>query len=205
LSVKPIRPHLTRRSIIAAASGLALAGGWSNSGAAQIDASGLPDAADAMTQVMPAPAPCLVFTNAEGKRLTLADYAGHALVVNIWATWCGPCVMEIPSLAALALKLKAGGGLVLPVSIDISGAAAVRPFYASHGIRTLPILLDQNGDSLRVLSTNGVPVTIIINAAGQIVARLDGAANWNTGNMVKFLRSLGSKPPSGAAAAFIPA
>ena len=153
-----------------------------------------------MTQVMPAPAPPLVFTNAKGKRLTLADYAGHALVVNIWATWCGPCVMEIPSLAALAPKLKANGGLVLPVSIDLSGAAAVRPFYASHDIHTLPILLDPNGDSLRVLDTDGVPVTIIINAAGQIVARLEGAANWNTGRMVKFLRSLGDKPPSGDAA-----
>jgi thiol-disulfide isomerase/thioredoxin len=195
-----MRPHLTRRSIIAAASGLALAGGWSNSVAAQIDENGLPDAADAMTQVMPAPAPPLVFTNAKGKRLTLADYAGHALVVNIWATWCGPCVMEIPSLAALAPKLKANGGLVLPVSIDLSGAAAVRPFYASHDIHTLPILLDPNGDSLRVLDTDGVPVTIIINAAGQIVARLEGAANWNTGRMVKFLRSLGDKPPSGDAA-----
>jgi thiol-disulfide isomerase/thioredoxin len=195
-----MRPHLTRRSIIAAASGLALAGGWSNSAAAQIDESGLPDAADAMTQVMPAPAPPLVLTNAKGKRLTLADYAGHALVVNIWATWCGPCVVEIPSLAALAARLKASGALVLPISIDLSGAAAVRPFYASHGIRTLPVLLDPNGDNLRVLNTDGVPVTIIINANGQMVARLEGAANWNTGAMVKFLRSLGGKPPSDDAA-----
>ena len=205
MSVKPIRPHITRRSIIAAASGLALAGGWSNSAVAQIDETGLPDAADAMTQIMPAPAPHLVFTNSKGTRLVLADCIGHALVVNLWATWCGPCVMEIPSLAALAPKLKASGGLVLPISIDLSGAAAVRPFYASHGIRTLPILLDPNGDNLRVLNTNGIPVTIIINAAGQMVARMDGAANWNTASMVKFLRSLGGKPSSGAADGFTPA
>jgi thiol-disulfide isomerase/thioredoxin len=204
LSVKPVRPHLTRRSIIAAASGLALTGGWSNSAAAQIDESGLPDAAGAMTQVMPGPAPGITFTNAEGKSLTLGDFAGHALVVNIWATWCGPCVMEIPSLAALASRIKASGGLVLPVSIDVSGAAAVRPFYASHGIRTLPVLLDPNGDNLRVLNTDGVPVTIIINANGQIVAQLEGAANWNTGSMVKFLQGLGGKPPSRAAEGFTP-
>ncbi|HUW79822.1 MAG TPA: TlpA disulfide reductase family protein [Acidocella sp.] len=205
MPVKPVRPFLiTRRSIIAAASGLAFAGGWSNSASAQFDESDLPDAVDAMNKVMPTPAPPLVFTDAKGKRLTLADYAGHTLVVNLWATWCPPCIMELPGLAALALKIKPSGGLVLPISIDLNGASAVQPFYAKNDIHGLPVLLDPDGKNLQILHTDGIPVTIIINAAGQMVARLDGAAYWNSKRMVAFLQSLGGPPPAKAKHGAVP-
>jgi thiol-disulfide isomerase/thioredoxin len=191
LSVKPVCPHPTRRSIIAAAAGLAAAGLWSNSSSAQTEVAGLPDAAEALTKVMPTVAPRLVFANPQGQQLSLAHYAGHALVVNLWATWCGPCVAELPTLAALAATVRPYGILVLPISIDLTGAAAVQPYYAKHGIRDLPVLLDPNGDNMQVLDTNAIPLTIIINASGQLVARVDGAADWDTPDVVAFLRSLG--------------
>ena len=195
---------MSRRSIIAAAAGLAAAAGWGKSSAAQIAESDLPDAAAAMTRMAPVTAPPMVFTNAKGKRLTLADYAGHPLLVNLWATWCGPCVAELPTFAVLAPRLKASGTLILPVSIDLGGAGAVAPFYASHGITDLPILLDPNGDNMNVLNTDGIPVTIVINAAGQFVARLDGAANWNTDAVVEFMHGLGGKRPGVKKKIFIP-
>lgn len=164
----------------------------------------LPDAAGAMTIMAPTAAPPMVFTNAAGEQRTLAHYAGHTLVVNLWATWCGPCVAELPTFDALAPKLKASGVLILPVSIDLSGAAAVEPFYKSHGIKNLPILLDPNGDNMNVLNTDGVPITIIVNAAGQQVAQLEGAANWNTSAVMAFLRSQGSTPPAAKPKTFIP-
>ena len=141
--------------------------------------------------LMPQTAPALSFHNARGQRLSLKDYAGHALLVNLWATWCGPCVEEIPTLNRLALKLSAEGPRVLPISIDLGGAPVVRAFYASHGIRALPILLNPDSDDLLALNTDGIPVTIILNAAGQLVARLDGAANWDTARTMVFLQSLG--------------
>jgi thiol-disulfide isomerase/thioredoxin len=157
-----------------------------------------------MTKVMPTTAPPLVFSNAKGSRLSLADYAGHALVVNLWATWCGPCIAEIPSFSALAPRVRPSGVLILPISIDLSGATVVRPFYAEHDIHALPILLDPNGENMQVLNTDSIPLTIIINAAGQLVARLDGAANWNTPSTIEFLQSLGGEAPVHKPSAFIP-
>ncbi len=158
-----------------------------------------------MTKLMPTVAPRLVFTNAHGRRLSLGDYAGHTLVVNLWATWCAPCIAEIPSFSALAAQVKANGVLVLPISIDLTGVDVVRPFYAKHRIRDLPVLLDPNGDNLEVLDTASIPLTIIINPVGQLVARLNGAANWNTPGTIAFLRSLGSQAPASHSAGFIPA
>ena len=194
MSVKPIRLHPTRRSIIATATGLAAAGFWGNCGRAQLSEADLPDAMDALTQMMPQAAPKLTFRNAKGRQLSLADYAGHALVVNLWATWCGPCVAEIPSFAALSRKLAASGALVLPISVDMNGAEAVRPFYASHNIISLPILLDPDGANFQVLNTDSIPVTLVLNASGQMVARTDGAANWDTPRTLEFLQSLAVKP-----------
>ncbi len=190
MSVKPARPYPARRSIIATATGLAAAAACGKFSTARAD-SGLPDAMDVLTQLMPQTAPALSFHDAGGQRLSLADYAGHALLVNLWATWCGPCVEEIPTLDRLALKLRPGSARVLPISIDLGGAPVVRAFYASHGIRALPILLDPDSDDLLALNTDGIPVTIVLNGAGQLVARLDGAADWDTARTLAFLQGLG--------------
>jgi thiol-disulfide isomerase/thioredoxin len=189
---------LTRRSIIATAAALAAAAGRSKCAVADDD---LPDAADALTRVMPQPAPRVTFATPGGRHLTLADYAGKILVFNLWATWCRPCVAEIPSFAQAAPQLAASGVLILPVSIDLNGAAAVRPFYAGHGISTLPILLDPNGNNLQALNTPGVPTTIVINGNGQMVAKLLGPANWNTARTRAYLGSLGQTE----AVKFVPA
>ena len=205
LSVKPVRPSLlSRRSIIATAAGLAATAGWGKFCAAQTEDMDLPDAAAALTMQTPGAAPPLVFTNLKGKQRTLAHYADHTLVINLWATWCGPCVAELPTFDALAPKLKSIGALILPVSIDLAGADAVLPFYKSHGIKNLPILLDPNGDNMNLLNTDGIPVTVIINPAGQLVARLDGAANWDTPAVMQLLRGQSTTPPAAKPKAFIP-
>ena len=80
--------------------------------------------------------------------------------------------------------------LILPISIDLTGAAVVRPFFARHGISDLPILLNQDGSNMQALDSNGIPVSVVINPLGQLVARLDGAANWNTPGTIAFLRGL---------------
>ncbi len=192
----PARLLLTRRSAIATALGLAATVSRGNSAAAQTSLDDLPDAATVLTQIMPASAPNLKFTNAAGAPKTLADYPGHGLVINIWATWCGPCVAELPSFAAIAPHLAADNILVLPISVDLSGAPTVQNFYATHHIQNLPVLLDPQSNTTDTLNAEGIPVTIIINQVGQLTARIDGAANWNTTASINLIRRLAG-PPAG--------
>jgi thiol-disulfide isomerase/thioredoxin len=193
LSVKLKRPSLSRRSVIAAVPGLALAASAGNRAAAQDDA--LPDAAGVLTSVPPAPAPALRFTDAKGKPLSLGAYKGHALVVNLWATWCGPCGMELPSLDDLAPRLAAFGAKVLAISIDDDGTTSVPRFYEQTGIENLPVLLNLAGDDLDILNVDGIPATIIVDPQGRMVAQLEGAADWNTDAVVALVKSLQKPAP----------
>jgi peroxiredoxin len=190
LPFKPNRPSLSRRSIIAAAAGLAAAVASRNDAAAQITVHDLPEGAQALEQSAPTPAPDLKFSSATGKALSLADYRGAGLVVNIWATWCPPCVAEFASLAAIAPALAQSRILVLPISVDMEGAAAVRPFYARHHITGLPILLDPDATAPDLLNAAGIPMTVVINPAGKIVASFNGGANWNTPDTIALIRQL---------------
>jgi thiol-disulfide isomerase/thioredoxin len=191
--VLPVKPYrLTRRSIIA--TGLAAAAGWGNYARAQVTLGDLPDAAIGLGGAAPRPAPDLKFLSATGKNLSLAGFRGAGLVVNIWASWCPPCIAELPSFAAIAPKLAASKILVLPISIDYEGLKVVQPFYTSHKIANLPILLDPDGTVADTLGGPGIPITIVINPAGQIVARLDGAANWDTPATLARLQHLAGAP-----------
>jgi thiol-disulfide isomerase/thioredoxin len=194
LPSKSIRPAITRRSAIAAATGLAASACAGNYARAQLD--GMPPAADAIRRSRPAPAPNLTFVDQGGRKLSLANYRGSGLVVNVWATWCGPCVAEFPTLAALAPRLAGAGILVLPISIDADGLKPVQQFYASHSVRNLPILLDPNGNSPNTLNAPGIPVTIIVNPAGQLVGRTDGAADWNNARTIDLLTRLAGRTPA---------
>jgi thiol-disulfide isomerase/thioredoxin len=102
------------------------------------------------------------------------------MVVNMWATWCAPCVVELPSLDALAKALAPQDIAVLPLSSDRGGAAAVESWYRQHGITGLPVLLDPKGALARAFNARGIPTTVVINASGRVVARLEGAADWGS-------------------------
>ncbi len=190
MSVKPKRPLLPRRSIIAAAPALALGAGLSNRADAQTVLGDISDAANVWHTFPPVLPPPLAFRDEKGRKFTLSHFKGHVLLVNLWATWCGPCEIELPTFAALAPKLAKFGGLILPISIDVEGVAAVRAYFRSQKIQNLPILVDPSGTDLDMLQANGIPVTLVIDPAGKAVARLDGAADWNTKPVLAFLRHL---------------
>jgi thiol-disulfide isomerase/thioredoxin len=135
----------------------------------------------------PRPAPETPFATADGESRRVSDYAGKALVVNLWATWCAPCVAELPSLAALARRLAAEGVLVLPVSSDRGGAKAVEAFYAAHKDAAL----------MHALGVRGLPTTYVVDGAGRIVGQEEGGMDWNRPVAVDALRALtgkGDKP-----------
>ena len=140
--------------------------------------------------IPPAPPPPVTFTDAAGTVHRIADFAGKGLVVNFWATWCPPCVAEMPALQDLARKVAGDHILVLPLSSDRGGAAMVRAFYASHGITALPIWLDPKSAAGGAWGIAGLPTTLIIDRQGREQGRFEGAVDWAADATVARLRSL---------------
>lgn len=151
-------------------------------------------AADALPDLKPIDPPVtpppVSFVDAEGDPRTLKEYLGSGVVLNLWATWCPPCVAELPSLAVLAGKLAAERIVVLPLSSDRGGAAAVRQFYQAHNIKSLPILLDPQGNAMHTLRVSGIPTTFIIDRKGQERASAAGGEDWGSDAAIARVRQL---------------
>ena len=141
----------------------------------------LHDLAEALVPTAPpVPAPDIAFVAADGSEHHLSDFLGHGMVINLWATWCVPCVAEMPSLAALSKALAPHDIAVLPLSSDRGGAHAVEAFYQQHGITGLPVLLDPKGAAVRAWHARGIPTSFIVDSQGRERARLEGSADWST-------------------------
>ena len=126
----------------------------------------------------------------DGTVKTIADYAGKGVVLNLWATWCAPCIAEMPSLDALAAAVKGANAVILPLSSDRGGAAAVERWYAAHDIRNLPVLLDPTGAAARALDARGIPTTLLIDSKGRERGRLEGGADWADPKSVAMVKAL---------------
>jgi thiol-disulfide isomerase/thioredoxin len=134
-------------------------------------------------------APATPFFAADGTERTLADFRGQALVVNLWATWCAPCVTEMPALDRLSEAVKPHGIAVLPLSADREGAPVVERFFATNGIRHLPVTIDRMGKVARALAVPGLPTTVLYDREGRERGRVVGAAEWDAPEAVAFLRA----------------
>ena len=102
------------------------------------------------------PAPDFTFSGLDGKMVSLSDYRGNVVLVNIWATWCPPCVDEMPSMEKLYQKLKGDGFEILAVSIDSLGPEVVAPFMKKYKL-TFPALIDSEGTIRITYRATGVP------------------------------------------------
>lgn len=147
--------------------------------------------------------PDFVFLTAQGAERRVAEFAGRGLVINLWATWCPPCVAEMPALDRLHAMLAPDAIEVLALSSDRGGVMQVAPFYERLGLRHLAILLDPMGRAGRAMGARGLPTTIIVGRDGRELARLEGAAEWDRADMVAALRAM-IGPGVPAAGATIP-
>jgi thiol-disulfide isomerase/thioredoxin len=138
----------------------------------------------------PRPLPAIAFTDSAGASHRLAEFAGRGVVLNLWATWCVPCVAEMPSLVRLATLLTSDRIDVVPLAADRGGAAAVERFYRAHAITALPVYVDPTGLALEALGARGVPTTLIVDRTGRERARLEGAANWAGSDALAAIRRL---------------
>lgn len=124
------------------------------------------------------PAPSDGFRTPAGEPVTLAAFRGKPLLVNLWATWCGPCVAEMPTLDALAER--AGDRVqVLVVSQDIKGAEVVGPYFEKAGLEHLEPYLDPENALGFSIASGMLPTTVLYDAEGREVWRVIGAMHWN--------------------------
>jgi thiol-disulfide isomerase/thioredoxin len=128
------------------------------------------------------------FENAQGKAMSLADFHGKVVLLNIWATWCAPCRREMPTLERLQAELGGPNFEVVALSIDRNGLPAVEEFYGEIGLETPPIYVDESGKAQRTLSVLGIPTTLLIDRDGNEIGRLAGPAEWDSPEMVSFIR-----------------
>lgn len=138
--------------------------------------------------------PEIRFVDGNGEERSLADYRGQGLVLNFWATWCAPCVREMPALDRLHAELQGAGVAVLALSADRGGGDVVERFYQKHEIENLKTLLDKNLATARTLDVRGLPTTLLIDSEGKEIGRLVGAVEWDAPDAVDLLRDcLGGK------------
>lgn len=119
---------------------------------------------------------------------SLEVYRGKWVVLNFWATWCAPCRKEMPSLDRLAVAMPEIA--VVPVATGRNDVAMIEKFYAEAGVTALPVLRDPKSALARQMGVMGLPVTVIVNPAGEEVARLIGDAEWDSGAAQAVLKAM---------------
>ena len=130
------------------------------------------------------------FVDEEGHKLTLKDFRGKVVLLNVWATWCIPCRKEMPTLDALQARLGGDSFQVVELSIDEGGFPVIRQFFTEIGITHLKPYL---GDSIRVmagLAVFGLPTTILIDRDGKEMGRLVGPAEWDSPDAIAFFEKI---------------
>lgn len=157
----------------------------------------LPVAELALHEVAREPAP-FTFSDGAGRSLTLEQFRGRHVLVNVWATWCAPCRKEMPSLDRLARRLAGGSLAIVPLSIDELGAAVVRPFYERLGLENLPIYVDPSKKAMQALGVIGIPTTLIIGPDGREIARMTGPAHWDAPATVRRISEIIGAAPGRA-------
>lgn len=139
------------------------------------------------------PAPGFELPLLNGEVVRLGDYKGKIIFLNIWATWCGPCQEEMPSMERLYQQLKSEAFEILAVSIDAQGTPAVAPFVKEYKLN-FPVLIDRENNIGRLYKTTGVPETFIIDKNGIIISKVIGYRNWSDPEVVQTLRDLAQRP-----------
>jgi thiol-disulfide isomerase/thioredoxin len=149
----------------------------------------------------PAAVPEISFVDEAGRERTLADFRGRVVLLNFWATWCVPCVKEMPALAGLQAALKGEPFLVLALSQDRAGLPLVETFYREHALAGLEMFADKTSASGRSFKLRGLPTSVLLDADGREVGRLEGAADWDAPEALALVRHFLPRATTGTTSA----
>ena len=141
----------------------------------------------------PVPAPELAFTGPDGQPTTLSAFRGRAVLVNLWATWCAPCLKEMPALDGLQGAEGGADFAVVAINIDTRNLDKPRNWLAEAGIRRLSYYADPQAGVFQVLRTarkvEGMPVSLIVDREGCELAILQGPADWASAEAKALIRA----------------
>ena len=124
-------------------------------------------------------APPFRLNDLNGKQRSLKDFAGQVVLINFWATWCGPCKAEMSSMESLYREYRDQGFVILALSVDFEGEEAVRPFAEAMNF-SFPILLDQDLEVEEQYRIYTVPTSLVIDRDGIITQKIIGQRDWNS-------------------------
>lgn len=150
----------------------------------------LPAAAFNFAPSEPQPAPEITFLDEDGNEVSLADFQGKVVVLNLWATWCAPCRREMPSLDRLQAEHGGDDLEVIALSVDRGDVDKVREFYAEIEVSHLAIYRDPKAQAPRELRAPGLPTTVVLDRAGREVGRVLGPAEWDSDEAIALLQAL---------------
>ena len=137
----------------------------------------------------PFAAPTISLTDSDGHSLELSDLRGKLVIVNLWATWCEPCLREMPSLERLQSRLGERIA-VLAVSEDRGGNKSVEPFIAKLGLKSVKIYIDPKSEVGHAFGARGLPTSFLIDREGKVLGRVEGAAEWDSPKILGVLEPL---------------
>ena len=134
--------------------------------------------------------PDLSFSDVDGKPLSLQDFRGKIVLLNLWATWCPPCREELPSLERLQGELGGTEFQVLMLSTDTGRETAVRRLFGELAMDDSGIFIDSTGSATRDLGVFGMPTTLLLDGDGNEIGRKIGPAEWDNAAALSFFREL---------------
>ncbi len=139
------------------------------------------------------PSPPFTLKNMEGKSVSLSDFSGKVILLNFWATWCGPCRVEMPAMEALYREMHSHGLEIVAVSVDAQGIEVTKPFQEAMGL-TFPILHDPEYEVGLAYGARTLPISYVIDRKGIIQHRVFGARDWNGQEAKKMIQALLDPP-----------
>lgn len=137
----------------------------------------------------PHPAPTTAFEDRDGNPVTLDSFPGQVILANFWATWCVPCVAEMPALNRLQQRLGSDKFRVITISLDRKGFEVIDPFFAQHELDALEAYLDHSNRLSLEVGATGLPTTVLIGADGRWLGRYVGDADWDSDTAVRLLEA----------------
>lgn len=144
----------------------------------------------------PAPVPQVAIGDASGARLSLASFKGKYVLLNLWATWCAPCVKELPALAKLKAAAQNNRFSVVAVDVGRNSGADARSFLDKHDAKALDTYVDSNIALLRAFNAFGLPLTVLIDPQGREIGRAVGPAAWDNADAIAYFKGLASTKPA---------
>ena len=137
----------------------------------------------------PFPAPAISLADPSGSTADLSDFRGKLVLVNLWATWCEPCLREMPSLERLQSRL--GDRIaVIAVSEDRGGSKVVEPFIAKLGLQSVKTYVDPKSAVGHAFEVRGLPTSFLIDRDGRVLGRVEGGAEWDSSKMLGVIEPL---------------